>query len=307
VSFVASKDTISEFHVEPIVDINANYASIMPFGFIQNLNNPEVIFNAERQWFGETVDGVKQYVEILRKKSIKVMMKPQIWVWRGEFTGDIRMNSESDWKKLEDTYSQFILTYALIAEELQIKLFCIGTELEQFINFRPDYWIGLIENIKKIYTGKLTYASNWDEFTRTPFWDKLDFIGIDAYFPVSEYQTPSVEACKLGWKKYIHKIEEMANTYNKPVLFTEFGYRSVDYTGKEPWDSNRKKSSVNLEGQANATQALLETFWNKPWFAGGFVWKWFHRHSEVGGISNFMFTPQNKPAEAVIKAMYSHY
>lgn len=307
VSFVASKDSILEDHVNPVVRLSANYAAIMPFGFIRDLENPEVIFNKDRQWYGETIEGAKQYTLTLREKGIKVMMKPQIWVWRGQFTGHIKMNSEEDWKILEDTYSDFILSYAKLAEELNLELFCIGTELEQFITQRTDYWLELIQEIKNVYKGKLTYAANWDEFTRTPFWEALDFIGVDAYFPVSENKTPTIEDCKRGWNKHVDRIEDMANSYNKPILFTEFGYRSVDYTGKEPWDSDRNKSEVNLEGQANATQALLETFWNKPWFAGGFVWKWFHRHEGVGGNNNFMFTPQNKPAEGIIKATYSSY
>ena len=56
-----------------------------------------------------------------------------------------------------------------------------------------------------------------------------------------------------------------------------------------------------------ASRFLLKnifTFWKEPWFAGGFVWKWFHRHEKVGGKDNPMFTPQNKPAENEIRAYY---
>jgi hypothetical protein len=64
-------------------------------------------------------------------------------------------------------------------------------------------------------------------------------------------------------------------------------------------------NQVNLEAQTNTTQALFETFWKEDWFAGGFIWKWFHNHSDVGGLDNFMFTPQNKPIEALIRKQYS--
>ena len=94
VSYVAARDTISEAHVNPVVNVNANYAAIMPFGFIRDLTHPEIIYNTERQWFGETREGVKQYVEELNKKNIKIMLKPQIWVWRGEYTGFIAMETE---------------------------------------------------------------------------------------------------------------------------------------------------------------------------------------------------------------------
>ena len=307
VSFVASNESIErEKHVDPLANVNANYAAIMPFGFIRNLEHPEVIFNTQRQWFGETSEGAKQYIEELRKNGIRIMLKPQIWVWRGEYTGHIKMTTEADWKTLQDSYSRFILEYARLARDVNAELFCIGTELEQFIVNRQDYWMQLIKDVRAIYKGKLTYAANWDEYKRVPFWGELDFIGVDAYFPLSDEKTPSVEACRKGWQTYKSAIKELSQTYARPVLFTEYGYRSVDFTAKEPWKSDRDMTDVNLQGQENATQALFEEFWNENWFAGGFVWKWYHNNDKAGGINNSRFTPQNKPVEALIKKHYAH-
>jgi hypothetical protein len=307
VSFVASSNPIDSTNVAPVVSINANYATIMPFGFIKDLQNPKLVYNSDRQWFGETKLGAKQYIETLQARGIQIMVKPQIWVWHGEFTGYISMDNEEDWKQLEKGYTDFILDYAELAQSTNSEILCIGTELEKFVEQRPDFWFELINKIKKVYKGKLTYAANWDEFKRTPFWNELDFIGIDAYFPVSESKTPTVEECKLGWLPHKTVIKNISSKYNKPILFTEYGYRSVDYTGREPWVSDRNMQDVNLEAQVNTTQALFEMFWEEPWFAGGFVWKWFHNHDEVGGEANFMFTPQNKPVEQLLRTHYSEY
>ncbi|WP_339756786.1 glycoside hydrolase [uncultured Winogradskyella sp.] len=304
VSFVASRDVIDESHIDPVVKVNANYAAIMPFGFIKELSHPEIIHNTDRQWFGETRAGAKQYIEELRKKNIKVMLKPQIWIWRGEFTGLIEMENEENWKLLETSYSSFILEYAKLAEEIRVEVLCIGTELENFIKNRPDYWNTLIAKIKTIYKGKLTYAANWDEFKRTPFWGQLDYIGVDAYFPVSDNQTPSYKDCIEGWKTHKSEIKALSERYDRPILFTEYGYRSVDYSGKQPWVSDRSMNQVNLEAQVNTTKALYETFWKEDWFAGGFIWKWFHDYYKSGGEDNSMYTPQNKPVEDVIKTYY---
>ena len=305
VSFVAARDTISAVNVKPVVNLNANYAAIMPFGFIKNLEHPEIIHNTDRQWFGETKAGTKQYVEQLRKQGIKIMIKPQIWVWRGEFTGDIKMTTEADWNTLESSYTNFIMAYANLANELKVDMLCIGTELEDFVSGRPEFWIALISDIKKVYSGKLTYAANWDEYKRSHFWDRLDFIGVDAYFPVSEMKTPSVEDCRKGWQKHKMLLKKISETHGKPILFTEFGYRSIDYNGLKPWDSDRNIENLNLEAQTNATMALFEEFWTEDWFAGGFVWKWFHDHAESGGLDNNQFTPQNKPVEEIIKYYYT--
>ncbi len=304
-SFVASPDAIEETHTKPVVAVGANYCAIMPFGFIRDLSHPEIIHNTDRQWYGETRAGAEQNITELHKKHIKIMIKPQIWVWHGYFTGFIEMDSEEDWKTLENSYSSFILEYAELAQETNADLFCIGTELESFITHRPKFWDKLIQDIKLVYKGKLTYAANWDEFKRTPFWDELDYIGVDAYFPVSEEKTPTVEDCKAGWQKHKVILKSISDTYNKPILFTEYGYRSMDYAAKEPWESDHTIESLNFEGQSNATQALFDEFWKEEWFAGGFIWKWFHAHDQVGGLNDNQFTPQNKPVEHIIKTVYS--
>lgn len=304
VSFVAARDSVDSTNVSPVVEINANYAAIMPFGFINNLDNPKIIHNTDRQWFGETRAGAKQYIEELSKEDISVMIKPQIWVSRGQFTGEIMMKSEETWEELEISYTSFIMEYAELAEEVNADIFCIGTELELFVKFRPEYWSQLIKQIKSTYKGNLTYAANWNEYRKTPFWNQLDYIGIDAYFPVSNKKTPSIEDCIKGWQKHKPVIKEVSKTNGKPVLFTEFGYRSVDYTGRQPWSYDRSMNSVNLQAQVNATQALFDVFWDEDWFAGGFVWKWFVKDDKVGGKDNHMFTPQNKPVEAVFKNYY---
>jgi hypothetical protein len=306
VSFVASRDSISEKHIQPVLNINANYAAIMPFGFIRNKENPEIIYNTDRQWFGESRPGAKQYIEELQKHHVKVMMKPHIWM-RGEFTGHMKMDSEVLWKQLEQSYTEFILDFAELAQETNVDILCIGTELEQFVVNRPDYWLELIKKIKTVYKGKLTYAANWDEFKRTPFWDKLDYIGVDAYFPVSDSQTPTVDECLKGWQEHKSVIKGISEQFDKPVLFTEFGYRSVDYSAKEPWRSDRYEDEANLEAQNNTTEALFKTFWQEDWFAGGFVWKWFHNYERAGGKDNNQFTPQNKPVETIIKETYSSF
>ena len=48
-------------------------------------------------------------------------------------------------------------------------MFCIGTELQFVVANDPEYWKQSIREIKQVYTGKLTYAENWDQFQNVPF------------------------------------------------------------------------------------------------------------------------------------------
>ena len=305
VSFVGSREKVDQTHVDPVLQVNANYAAVMPFGFARDLNSPKIVFDTDRQWYGETKRGAKQYIEMLQANGVRIMMKPQIWIWRGEFTGDMVMKSEEDWKTLEKSYDDFILTFAKLAEETKVEILCIGTELEEFVKNRPDYWRQLIKKIKAIYSGKLTYAANWDEYSRTPFWEEMDFIGVDAYFPLSEERYPTMEALKSGWQPWKTKLVNLSNSKGRPILFTEFGYRSMDYTAKKPWLVDQNEMDVNLQAQADATQAIFDEFWNEDWFAGGFIWKWFIHHDRSGGDEDNRFTPQNKPAEDTIREFFA--
>jgi hypothetical protein len=304
-SFVASRDSISQKHITPVLNSKSNFVALMPYSFIRNLDYPKIEFNTNREWFGETENGLLQYAKEFKKVNIKIMVKPHLWLRRGGFTGHLKPTTEENWKLLEDTYKAYILTYAKAAEALDAEVLCIGTELKEFVMNRPDYWVQLIKEIRAIYKGKLTYAANWDEYKRLSFWNELDYIGIDAYFPLSDVKTPTVAHLEEGWAKHKKEIMGIQQKFQKPVLFTEFGYRSVDYNAKKPWEFHRLQGSVNLQAQANGLQAIHNQFWNEDWFAGGFLWKWFHRHDKVGGENNNRFTPQNKPAEELIKKLYA--
>ncbi|MGB3774991.1 MAG: glycoside hydrolase, partial [Leeuwenhoekiella sp.] len=181
----------------------------------------------------------------------------------------------------------------------------IGTELFNFVNARTEFWKQLIGKVKKIYKGQLTYAENWDKVDQNPLWGELDFIGADAYFPVSEEKTPSVAEARAGWKPHKMMLSKLSKELQKPILFTEYGYRSVDFAGRQPWLVDRTEGGVNMQGQLNLTEALFDEFWDEPWFAGGFIWKWHHDHEQSGGAENNRFTPQNKLVQEFLKKRFN--
>ena len=176
--------------------------------------------------------------------------------------------------------------------------------MNSFVTARPSYWNALILKIKKIYIGKITYAENWDKYATVPFIESLDYIGIDAYFPLDTSKTPTVKSIETSWQPLKKAIQLLSKKYNKRILFTEYGYQSKDYTALEPWDHSKSRT-VNLIGQENALSALYNQFWAADWFAGGFLWKWYDNHNEVGGINDSDYTVQNKPSEKIVKNLYS--
>ena len=298
-SFVASNNPISIEAIEPVLNINANWVAVMPFGFLKSEHDTEIIYNSKRQWWGETKVGAAKTIQAFQNQKIKVMLKPQIWIPNGGFTGNIIMNSDADWRILEKNYERFILDYAQLAADNNVAIFCIGTELHNFVLMRTSYWKLLIVKIKDIFKGKITYAENWDTFDKVPFLAALDYIGIDAYFPLSSEKSPSLKTLINAWNPIKKRIKLLSNSYNKPILFTEFGYQSKDFATDKPWDHSANQK-VNLELQAVGLQSFFMQFWNEKWCSGGFLWKWYDGHDAAGGLSNTDYTVQNKPAQELV-------
>ncbi len=298
-SFVAAAQPYDKKELNILRTTHANDVAIMPFGFMKNLRDTAVYFDHPRQWWGERTEGCVETIRQCKNEGFQIMLKPQLWVNHGEFTGLIEMETEGDWLSFERNYSQFILHFAKIAQDEEVELFCVGTELGKFVAARPDYWDHLLQEVRSVYKGKLTYAENWDCFDRPLFLKQLDYVGVDAYFPLSDKKNPTNDEIRVGWKIHIAKLEACSKNTGKPILFTECGYRSVDYAGHKPWDFGLKNAEVNEKLQARLLEVLFE-LWEKDWMAGGYIWKWFPYHQQAGGKHDDQFTPQNKLAEQTI-------
>ena len=294
-------------YVHSVKRISTNWIAIIPFLFMNN-TSPQIAYNCEKNWWGSTPEGIKNTVKYAKKSQIKTFLKPHFWVDNVGWAGELDF-SKKDWTTWETNYTKLILDFAILAESIKIDMLCIGVELKSSINERPQFWMELIPKIKALYHGKITYAANWDNYSQIPFWDQLDYIGIDAYFPLSQQNLPSKKILLQKWKYHSKEIARFTIKNNKPILFTEMGYRSTNKCAGNQWEiENRNDTTeINMASQVNAFNALFETFWQKEWFAGGFIWEWHTFDNNAGGISNSNYTPQHKPSEKIIKQWFDIY
>lgn len=229
-------------------------------------------------------------------------MKPHLWV-RGVFTGDLSFSEEEKWDDFNQTYEQYVLHYARLSEKYDVELFCMGTELKTFVKKHELYWNKLIKKIRKVYSGKLVYAANWDNFDKIPFWKELDYIGVDAYFPLSNEKTPVLYSLTSSWEKWWTILRNLSEENAKKIIFTEIGYRSIDYTTRQPWVSYEDFGDENQQAQLLAYQAFFESAKSQPFFEGAFLWKW-HESTHLPPKGNEKYTFQNKLAEEYIKSCF---
>ncbi len=303
VSFVAPVRQVDAEVLVPIQELNANWVAVIPYSYIRP-SVGRVNFGHGRQHWGETVEGTIKTVEYARQKGLKAMIKPHVWVIGQGWAGDFELSTEQEWNTWENSYKEYIMTFAKVADSLNVPMFCIGTEFRKAVVKRSSYWKQLISDVRKVYHGQLTYAANWDNYQNVPFWNEVDYIGIDAYFPLSSEQTPTIEKLNALWSPIKDDLKRLSTTFNKPILFTEFGYESKDFNTDGHWKYNSDTLNINLEAQSTAYEAILQSFWKEPWFTGGFLWKWHSNDKMVGGPNCKQYTPQNKPAEITVRRYF---
>ncbi len=297
-----SRDAVAS--IKKIKRLGANSFSITPFTSMRDAQKPVPL----RFWefAGAENDESLIFLSHLAKElNMNAVLKPQIYLGRNGWPGDIKMKNRKDWRKFFYYYFNWIEHYTMLAEMYKIPILCIGNELADATVGHEKEWIKMIKKIRKLYDGKLVYGANWSrEFEQVTFWKYLDYMGISEYFPLSDKNNPTDEQLYKGAKTAMEKIQSVERKYNKPVIFTEVGFRS---TG-EPWKTALEKGTrneVNLLSQRRCYRALFKAAYGQKWLAGMYWWKWPSYLSYGGSPENIHYTPNNKPAEKVVKKWYS--
>jgi hypothetical protein len=265
-----------------------NAVALVPYGGMQ-LGSPEVRGFGQHSW--ESDEGLRELSRLAHAIGMKVMLKPGIWI-RGHFGGDIDFSSPADREKWFANYGKFIERYAKLAAEVHADLFCAGGEFLRMSRYDSE-WRKIIARVRRVYPGPVTYAANFgDEFQNLKFWDALDYIGLQEYYPLSN---------DLSTGALVEKVEDVEKRFHKPVIFTEVGFPSVAGGNRRPW-ADGKSGQVDLQLQARCYRAVFQAFYHKPWFQGMYWWK--VGTNGFGGPGDTSLTPWGKPAMEVVRKWY---
>jgi len=298
----------SESGIPALNRIGAEWIALTPFAYMNSNTDPTILFPCERNWWADRPENLVTVIEDARRYNKKLVLKPHFWVEGTGWAGTLDFDSLG-WIEFEKNYADFIIRWAVFAQDNKIEMFCFATELKTVVKKRPKFILRLIKQIRKFYHGGLMYASNWDDYQGFPYWNELDYIGVDAYFPICDTKTPSAEEVHDLWKPFAQELGLFALLMRKMIVFTEFGYRSIDRPVWKQWEIEWVSDSlnVNLPAQVNSYEGIFRAVWNEPWFAGGFLWKWYPEPKHYTGLdANSDYTPQNKPAEKTILKWYSN-
>jgi len=297
-------------NLQPLVQTNVEWITLVPYAGQKDVDSPLVVHNRgdSLRLIRRNADWLEK-IKIAKQAGFKVFVKPHIWLnepSNGKWRSDIYPTSEENWEEWKKGYRAFIFRWADIAEQADAEMFCIGTEFTRLTVKKPEFWKALIQEVRGIYSGKIAYAANWyNEFEKITFWEDLDYIGVQAYFPLVNNEYPNVKEISKGWNKHLTNLESIHRKYNRPILFTEMGYKSTADSAIEPWDwidySSDLDKPISNETQANCYEAFFKTVWKKNWFAGVHIWQWRSDFEKGRGKNELDFTPQEKPAQTIIK------
>jgi len=283
--------------LQTIQSLGATSVAIIPFGFIRP-GNHKVEFNLTPwQWWGETVEGVEETIRRAHKAGLSVLLKPQIYI-PGDWIGSYRPGNAKEWNEFIQSYRNYILTFLHLAEKYGVEMVCLGTEMKSILKSDEEWFEKLICDAREMYQGKLTYAANWDEYQSISFWDRLDYLGINAYFPLCE--------TNCLWDSITQELEQSSQLWQKDILFTEYGYLSVEDCLEPTWELEKQihQKKVDEECQKMALEQVWTSLGNKEWWAGGFIWKWFPEGMGHEGYVDKDYTPQGKLAEESLRQFF---
>jgi hypothetical protein len=278
-------------------------------------------------------------------RGFSVMVRPLIDFLDPAKIGSYRVG---DWRSTYNptnaaaffaSYKAMIVAIAQMAQANGATGLSIGAELDQLTGpAYLSYWTDIITSVRAVFSGKLTYSSDWDDklspwqgqhgltagtgnlTTQVSFWSQLDYLGIDCYAPISDAASPTLAGLIAGWtstpsdptslavtgnQSLISYFASVATQTGKPLLFTEIGYESASDAAKQP--SGTSTGVYDPALQSNLYSAFFEA-WQQSGnnsLLGVYFWNWDPNAAEVGPGNGPNFSPQGQPAQAVVAANFS--
>jgi len=272
---------------------------------------------------------------------MKVLLKPMLDVDDGNWRAYISPTNPTAWfgytggagtVPIAGSYGDYIGQMADIAQAHGAEMFSIGCEMNN-MESNVTGWTNLINDLRTpsgmpgdhYYGGKLTYSANWGGayggsqnlsnvggYNTVPFWGQLDEVGIDAYFNLTNSNSPTQTQLNNAWTSIAGNLNTWRNNpannaTDKRILFTETGYGSYDGSNKTPYDNwtpNHTGAAVDKNEQAMAYRAQMTVMSQQNWWDGAFWWNWTTDPNAGFSSTDKEFTPQNKPAQQTLSEFY---
>lgn len=211
--------------------------------------------------------------------------------WRAHINFfDIEVPCESKWSCWFESYNDYILHYAKLTEQTGCEKYIIGCELVQSERCERE-WRRLIQNVRHVYKGLLTYNTDKYQEGHVKWWDALDVISSSGYYPIKE------------WDENLNRIQKVGEQYQKPFFFAECGCASRKGSANIPNDWTYE-GDLDLNEQASYYSVMFDACQSKKWLNGSVCWEWFS-FTTVDMKLDDSYSVYKKTACEVIRSYFS--
>jgi hypothetical protein len=292
----------ADLSLEGIASTGANWIAVSVIGYQDTISSTAIFTTTATATDADLIHVIAQAHSL----GLRVMLKPHVGILGGpnRWAGQIgqEFTTEAEWSAWFASYRSFVEHYADLSEIYGADQLSVGCELVSTTHRAGD-WRALIAGVRARYGGPIAYAANHSgEETSITWWDAVDYIGVDAFYPLTDKNDPTLDELKAAWAPHVSALADLSATWDRPILFTEIGYRSLDGTNQYPWNW-QGEGTIDFQEQADAYQAAFESVWDQPWFAGMYWWEWGTDPFQ-GGPCDDGYTPHDKLAEDVLRAWY---
>ncbi|MGA2171838.1 MAG: hypothetical protein ABSG82_02330 [Sedimentisphaerales bacterium] len=283
-------------------NVGCNWVAICVWWFQTNISSTTIA--PIKTSYSADPCAVQIAVNRCHQLGMKVMLKPMLDLsndsshWRGDIPGSTAWFT---------SYKSFINYWAAFATANNCDMLCIGCELvgTDSGSSNTTSWRSVVSGVRALYSGPITYAANWGDETNITWWDAVDYIGIDAYYPLTNSKNPTPAQLQTAWTSQANSIQSWRNSNwpYKQIMFTECGYASYDGTNITPYANPGSSSVLDINEQNDCYKALLSVCRTYPWWEGAFWWSW-ETSPSAGGLTDKGYDLQNKPASTVTLKEY---
>jgi hypothetical protein len=250
-------------------------------------------------------DEIRQVSDIATSLGLRVILKPQAQTTRGSSPDNVNQFSTAgrsgfDAKLFLAQWKDFMAGVGALAKQVGAYMVVLGSENSGLDT--PTYlpqWTAIIDAVRAQYAGLLTYDA-FGVVQRTygfgadvvPFWDKLDMIGLSAYYPLTANPDPTYADVLAGW--FANRIsaadtvappvnlpaalKALSDKYGKPVYFAEFGGMSFRGVVNDPSGGGPAMKLADAQQQQWLYESMLAAMANandsagNNWFRGINSW-----------------------------------
>ena len=294
--------------LDELQKMGVTWISLTPFGRIWSLTSTDILMDFEAPYEDNRV-AVQRMIAQAHAHGMRVLVIPHLWVEMGGWRGEMNPGQGNAWPAYQKSYEHFVMAWARDAAAAGADAFSVGVECKSWSGRFAPYWRSLIAEIRSVFPGYLTYSSNWDEAENVIFWDDLDFVGINAFYPLASHNGATDAEYAEGAKRNRDNVADLAKLFDKPILFVEVGYTTRANAAVEPWlwPDDMQNVVIDEVEQARALKAVFGAFLTEPWFAGFFVWRYYADIDDVSQEAIWGFSPHGKVAEPLLTSVFHSY